>query len=217
MSLKITDLACIKCGVVTELIAFPITKLFQREKKRFTAPMMITTTTSWTESTVVPICRNCEDKFIALKKNDSKILLISTIILGSIFVAALIGSFFQEGYLKYLHPIQLTLFGIFFLGLLIFPINRRRYKTHKNNINYIVRFGLRFNKYNEADRVIQIKINKSSGWVYFDDWARSVIEERYGIVNDAGDDKLDKKFCTNCGEEIKSDQDFCGNCGFKKP
>ena len=217
MSLKITDLKCIKCGSEEQLTDYDISKMYQSQKKSFSAPFITTTTTTLTRSAKVPVCRSCYTKALDLDRTNFKIILINSIITIGAFITLIVGSSIR--WLKFLDPLQLILLGIFLLGILVFYINVKRYRKHKANIDSITNFRIRTNKYGEGDWVLAIKPLNSSDWVYFDDWAKNIVEKRYGILetNSMEDQELKTIFCTNCGEKSKSESEFCGNCGFKFP
>jgi len=215
MSLKITDLKCIKCGSEDGLIDYAISKTYQTKKKSFSAPFVTTTTTTWTESSKVPVCRNCSGKALDLDSKNFKIILINSIVTIGIFVFVIITNLIGIFGTNLLNPLRLGLFGLILLGLLVYPINARRHRKHKDNINSRTRFGRR-----DRERVLIIKPPNSSDWVYFDDWAKIILEERYGLLDvidntKSGIEDSKMKFCTNCGEKLKPYSDFCGNCGYK--
>ncbi|NVM19724.1 MAG: zinc ribbon domain-containing protein [Candidatus Lokiarchaeota archaeon] len=215
MALKITDLKCIKCGSEEDLINHPISKVYQSKQESFMGVVKTTTTTTWTASSKVPVCRDCSRRDSDLDSKNLKIILINSIFTIGIFVFVIILNFIGTFGTDLLNPLRLSLIGLILLGILVYPINASRHKKHKDNINSRTMFGFRAGK-----RVLMIKSPDSSDWVYFDDWAKSILNERYGLLDvidktKTGIEESKMKFCTDCGEKLNPDSDFCGNCGYK--
>ena len=215
MALKITDLKCIKCGSEEDLLNHPISKTYQSKQESFMGVIKTTTTTTWTESSKVPVCRDCSRRDSELKSKNLKIIIINSIFTIGLFVFVIITNMIGMFGTNLLNPFRLSLFGLILLGILVYPINASRHKKHKDNIDSKTMFGYRAGK-----RVLMIKSPDSSDWAYFDDWAKSILNERYGLFEpidstSANSNESRMKFCTNCGDKLTPDLDFCGNCGNK--